>query len=57
MTVGVRVYGFQQCELTNGKIHPRTGHEGPKWELTYSSTLSLTSVQDWDGWSMPLPPP
>jgi hypothetical protein len=30
-----------------GKVHPRTGHEGPKWEQGwYSSTLSLTSVLD-----------
>jgi hypothetical protein len=25
-----------------GKIHPRTGHEGPEGEYTYSSILSLT---------------
>jgi len=27
-----------------GKVHPRTGHEGPEGE--YSSTLSLTSALD-----------
>jgi hypothetical protein len=27
-----------------GKVHPRTGHEGPESEYIYSSTLSLTSV-------------
>ena len=27
-----------------GKDHPRTGHEGPKGEYRYSSTLSLTSA-------------
>ena len=29
-----------------GKGHPRTGHEGPKGEYMYSSTLSLTSKLD-----------
>ena len=29
-----------------GKIHPRTGHEGPAGEQMYSSTVSLTSVLD-----------
>jgi hypothetical protein len=28
-----------------GKGHPITGHEGPKREKSYSSTLSLTSAQ------------
>jgi hypothetical protein len=32
-----------------GKVHPRTGHEGPEGKETYSSTLSLPSVLDW-GW-------
>jgi len=32
-----------------GKVHPRTGHEGPEGEGTYSSTLSLTSALDWVG--------
>jgi hypothetical protein len=32
-----------------GKGHPRTGHEGPKGEKRYRSTLSLTSQLDW-GW-------
>ena len=27
-----------------GKVHPRTGHEGPDREHRYSSTLSLTSA-------------
>jgi len=26
-----------------GKFHPRTGHEGPEWEM-YISTLPLTSA-------------
>jgi len=25
-----------------GKVHPRTGHEGPEGEQRYSCTLSLT---------------
>jgi hypothetical protein len=29
-----------------GKVHPRTGHEGPDGEKRYSSTLSLTSTLD-----------
>jgi hypothetical protein len=29
-----------------GKVHPRTGHEGPEGEQMYSSTLSLTSALD-----------
>jgi hypothetical protein len=29
-----------------GKVHPRTGHEGPEEELRYNSTLSLTSALD-----------
>ena len=28
-----------------GKVHPRTGHEGPEGEQRYTSTLSLTSGQ------------
>ena len=27
-----------------GQFHPGTGHEGPEWEYTCSSTLSLTST-------------
>ena len=32
-----------------GKLHPRTGHEGPEGEQRYSATLSLTSSLDWVG--------
>ena len=39
----------------NVKVHPRTGHEDPKGEYSYSSTLSLTSVLDGVGWSTPRP--
>jgi hypothetical protein len=38
-----------------GKVHPRTGHEGPEGEWTYSSTLSLMLVLERGGWSMPCP--
>jgi len=40
---------------SKGKGHTRTGHEGPKGEKRYSSTLSITSELDGGGWSMPLP--
>ena len=35
------------------KVHPRTGHEGPEGERMFSSTFSLTSTLDGDGWSTP----
>jgi hypothetical protein len=38
-----------------GKVHPRTGHEGPEEEWRYSSTVSLTSALDGGGWSTPRP--
>jgi len=38
-----------------GKVHPRTDHEGPEREYRHSSTLSLTSAIDGDGWSTPSP--
>jgi hypothetical protein len=38
-----------------GKGHPRAGHEGPEGDEIYSSTLSLTSALDADGWSKPRP--
>jgi hypothetical protein len=31
---------------SKGKVHPRTGYEGPEGEYRYSSTLSLASAQD-----------
>ena len=36
-----------------GKVHPRTGHEGPDMEQTYSSTLPSTSALDGGGCSTP----
>jgi len=46
-----------QTETLNvkGKVHPRTGHESPEGELSYSSTLSLTSALDGSSWSTPRP--
>ena len=38
-----------------GKVHPRTGHEGPEGEQMYSSTLPSTSALDGGGWSTPQP--
>ena len=38
-----------------GRVHPRTGHEGPEEEHRNSSTLSLTSALDRGGWSTPRP--
>jgi len=38
-----------------GEAHPKKGNEGPEVEQVYSSTLSLTSVLDGAGWSMPRP--
>ena len=40
---------------SKGKGHPIRGHQGPKGEKSYSSTLSLTSALDWGGWSTPHP--
>jgi hypothetical protein len=39
----------------NGKVQPITGHEGPEGEYRYSSTLSLTSGDRWEGWLAPRP--
>ena len=38
-----------------GKVRPGTGHERPKGKQRYSSTLSLTSALDGDGWLTPRP--
>jgi len=38
-----------------GKVHPTTGHKGPAAEDRCTSTLSLTSALDGDGWSTPRP--
>jgi hypothetical protein len=39
-------YGQFVGDRSKGKVHPRTGHEGPEGEKRYSSTLSLTSALD-----------
>ena len=36
----------RKAKRGNGKVHPRTSHEGPEGEYRYSSTLSLTSALD-----------
>jgi hypothetical protein len=36
-----------------GKILPRTVHESPEGKQRYSSTLSLISALDGDGWLRP----
>jgi hypothetical protein len=37
---------FSAAEQVKGKIHRRTGHEGPEGEERCSTTLSLTSALD-----------
>jgi hypothetical protein len=41
------------CININGKLCPKTGHEGLQEEYMYSSTLSLTSAVDGGGWLTP----
>ena len=49
------IWRHGQCK-GKGKVHPRTGHEGPEGEQRCSSTLSLTSALDggrdtrWRSW-------
>ena len=38
-----------------GKVHCRTGHEGPKRDQRYSPSLSVTLALDEGGWSAPRP--
>ena len=38
-----------------GKVHPRTGYDGPVGKQMYSSTLSLTSALNEGRWSTPRP--
>jgi len=38
-----------------GKVHSRTGHDGPEREQWYSSIPSLTPALDWGGWTTPQP--
>jgi hypothetical protein len=39
--------------IKKGKVHPKTGHEGPDGEQRYISILSLTSALELGGWSTP----
>ena len=39
---------FPSLVAVKGKVHPRTGHEGPEGEKSYSSALSLTSTTGFD---------
>jgi hypothetical protein len=41
--------------VTEGKVHSVTCHEGPEMEYSYSSTLPLSSALDRDEWSTPRP--
>jgi len=38
-----------------GKVHPKTGHEGPEEVYRYKSTLSLTSALMGVGGQCPMP--
>jgi len=38
-----------------GKVHPKTGYDGPEGEQLYSSTLPSTLALDGGGRSMPCP--
>ena len=50
------MHHLQLCKgKSEGKGRPITGHEGPEEELTYSSTLYLTSALYGVGWSTPRP--
>lgn len=47
------IYSIKKVKV-KGKVHPRTGNEGPKGEL-YSSTLVLSSALDGYEWLTPRP--
>ena len=47
-------FAISSPTLSSGKLHPRTGHEGPEVEWKYSSTLSLTSALEGGGWLTPI---
>ena len=50
-----RTSNLTKVKGRKGEVHPTTGHKGPDWEGTYTSTLALTSTLDGGGWSMPRP--
>ena len=43
-----RIHEHQVCNKKKGKgkVHPKTGHQGPDGEYMYSPTLSLTLELD-----------
>ena len=53
----VTQHGTIWQKLSKGIGHPRTGHEGPEGEQTYSATLPSTSALDGGGWWTPRPRP
>jgi len=62
VTYKIRFYNTQKyCKTPlvikldkgKGKVHHRTGQEGPEKEQIYNSTLSLTTALGGDGWSTP----
>jgi hypothetical protein len=53
--IEIPVRGGDMQSKGKGTVHPRTGHEDPKGDYRYSSTLSLTSALDGGWWSKPQP--
>ena len=51
----IYIYIYIYIHIIKSKVHPRTGHKGPKGEKRYISTLSLTSALDTGGWLTPRP--
>ena len=45
----------KESKKGKGKVHPRTGHEGPEGGQMYSSTLPSTSALVGGGWLTPRP--
>jgi hypothetical protein len=44
---------FIKIKVKEGKIQPKTGHEGPDGEQRYCSTFSLTMALNGGQWLMP----
>ena len=38
---------YMPWRRVKGKVHPRTGNEGPEEEQRYSSTIPVTATLDW----------
>ena len=49
------VSGLKGSNAQSNIVHPKTSHEGPEGEKSYSSTLSLLSQLDKGGRLTPLP--